>query len=80
MKRQVLFCFAGGLIALAAVLAKVGAAVSVTSATQAGIDCYKVTTSEATYYFDKVGGGFVSIIDKDGSDWVSWHDPATGPG
>jgi hypothetical protein len=38
---------------------------------------YKVTTPSATYLFDRAGGGFSSIIDKDGLDWVSFQKDST---
>jgi len=50
------------------------AEVSISDASRAGKSCYKVTTSTATYYYDKTGGGFVSIVDKAGNDWISWQN------
>ncbi|MDD5676317.1 MAG: hypothetical protein PHC61_19245, partial [Chitinivibrionales bacterium] len=41
--------------------------------TDEGLSCYKITSQSATYYYDKNGGGFSSILDKDGNDWVGWH-------
>lgn len=38
-----------------------------------GGDCYIITTSSATYYLDKAGGGLSSMIDKDGIDWLGFH-------
>jgi hypothetical protein len=43
-----------------------------------GQDTLKITTSRATYFLQKQGGGFASILDNDGHDWVSYH-PADGP-
>jgi putative heme-binding domain-containing protein len=37
------------------------------------MDCYKVETPSATYIYGKRGAGFVSILDKDGRDWVSYR-------
>lgn len=31
-----------------------------------------VNTASATYYYDKAGGGFSRIIDREGNDWVSF--------
>jgi type 1 glutamine amidotransferase len=44
------------------------------------LDCYKVETPTATYLYGKRGAGFVSILDKDGHDWVSYRpgDKARG--
>ncbi len=33
---------------------------------------FKITTPSATYLFDRSGGGFSSIIDKEGLDWISY--------
>lgn len=33
-----------------------------------------ITTPGATYYLDKVGGGLSSMIDKDGIDWLGFHN------
>jgi hypothetical protein len=49
-------------------------AVRVSEATLHGdMDCYKVETATATYFYGKRGAGFASILDKDGRDWVSYH-------
>lgn len=37
------------------------------------IDCFKVETPSATYFYGKRGAGFASVIDKDGRDWVSYR-------
>jgi hypothetical protein len=37
------------------------------------IDCYKVETATATYFYGKRGAGFARILDKDGRDWVSYR-------
>jgi hypothetical protein len=48
------------------------ATVTVTDATDAGLQCFKVQTPAATWYLDKKGGGFSSIVDKNGNDWVGY--------
>lgn len=35
---------------------------------------YIIKTPAATYYLDKVGGGLSSMIDKDGVDWLGFHN------
>ncbi len=40
---------------------------------QNDVDCFKVETPTATYLYGKRGAGFVSILDKDGRDWVSYR-------
>ena len=34
---------------------------------------FKISTPAATYLFDRSGGGFSSIIDKNGLDWISYQ-------
>ena len=38
-----------------------------------GDSAYIITTSSATYFLEKSGGGLSSILDKDGVDWLSFH-------
>jgi len=33
-----------------------------------------ITTPSATYYLDRTGGGLSSMIDKDGVDWLGFHN------
>ena len=40
---------------------------------------YIITTPNAIYFLDKVGGGLSSMIDKDGVDWLGFHN-AKGSG
>jgi hypothetical protein len=42
-----------------------------------GRDCIEVRTPFATFFYDEVGAGFTSIVDRSGHDWVSFSD-ATG--
>jgi hypothetical protein len=37
-----------------------------------GIASLKIETPKATYLYDKAGGGFISMIDSDGNDWISF--------
>jgi putative heme-binding domain-containing protein len=37
------------------------------------MDCFKVETPTATYFYGKRGAGFAGILDKDGRDWVSYR-------
>ncbi len=36
--------------------------------------CFKITTPSAVYFYDKSGGGFASIIDSEGKDWISFSN------
>ena len=38
----------------------------------AGLVSYQIQTNEATYYYHKEGGGFSSLLDKNGNDWISY--------
>ena len=38
-----------------------------------GLDCYMITTASATYYFQKDAGGFSSLLDIEGNDWIGFH-------
>jgi len=42
-----------------------------------GFDAVRVETSSGTYYYTKDGGGFSSIVDEDGNDWVT-HNSTFG--
>ncbi|MHC4508428.1 MAG: LamG domain-containing protein [Planctomycetota bacterium] len=35
--------------------------------------CYEITTATATYYFQKDAGGFSSLLDVEGNDWIGFH-------
>ena len=37
------------------------------------LDCFKIETPTATYVFGKRGAGFVSILDKEGRDWITYR-------
>jgi hypothetical protein len=37
-----------------------------------GMPSLKIETPSITYIYDKAGGGFISMIDKDGKDWISF--------
>ncbi len=55
------------------------AQISVKDDNDEGQDCFKVSTPNVTYYFQKKAGGFSSIVDKDGNDWVGYK-PGGGSG
>ncbi len=39
-----------------------------------GVDCFKIETPYATFFLQKQNGGFSSIIDQNGTDWVNYTD------
>ncbi len=38
-----------------------------------GLDCYMIATANATYYYQKDAGGFSSLLDVEGNDWIGFH-------
>jgi hypothetical protein len=52
-------------------------AVVITDDFDEGIACFKVVTDSATYFYDKAGAGFTSMLDRDGIDWVNFHPQGT---
>ena len=52
---------------------------SVVDQSAGGIECFKIETSNATYFLDKVGAGLSSLVDRDGNDWLGFH-PKKGSG
>jgi hypothetical protein len=44
-----------------------------TGITDETYDSIRIATQNATYYYQKSTGGFSSILDTDGNDWVSWN-------
>lgn len=44
-----------------------------------GGSAYIITTATATYYLEKEGGGLSSMLDRDGVDWLGFHnEPGSG--
>jgi len=39
-----------------------------------GGPAYIISTPIATYYLEKEGGGLSSMLDKDGIDWIGFHN------
>jgi len=39
-----------------------------------GVPSYIITTANATYYLEKEGGGLSSMLDKEGIDWLGFHN------
>ena len=48
------------------------ASVKISETMEQEIPCLKIITSSATYIYDKAGGGFISMFDADGKDWISF--------
>ena len=39
-----------------------------------GVSSYIITTTNATYYLEKKGGGLSSMLDSEGVDWIGFHN------
>ena len=52
-------------------------AVIVTDDIDEGIACFRIETESATYFYDKSGAGFTSILDRDGIDWINFRPEGT---
>jgi hypothetical protein len=39
----------------------------------AGQQCYRITTPNAIFFYQKEAGGFSSILDRDGNDWIGFR-------
>lgn len=45
-----------------------------------GYESYKITCGNVTYYYHKAGGGFASMDDAQGNDWIGYRPlPCSGP-
>ena len=42
-----------------------------------GLNTVRISNDSGTFFYDKDGGGFSSLLDTDGNDWISWN-AATG--
>jgi hypothetical protein len=40
-------------------------------------DCFVITTPTATYYYQKEAGGFSSMLDREGTDWINFKPEKT---
>ncbi len=47
-------------------------AIKMSETVEQGIPVLQIETPSATYIYDKAGGGFMSMIDQDGKDWISF--------
>lgn len=59
-----------------AVMPQLLSAVEITETTYEGREQFLVRTETATWFFDRAGGGFSRLIDRDGQDWIHFSkDP-----
>ncbi|MBI5692314.1 MAG: hypothetical protein HZC55_19705 [Verrucomicrobia bacterium] len=53
--------------------------VTITDAIHEGRAQFRIETARATYFYDRSGGGFSRLIDRDGNDWISFKkEPLSG--
>lgn len=55
------------------------AQVVLTEAIDEGRECFKIVTDTVTYFYDKAGAGFTSLVDRDGHDWIGFHREGAAP-
>lgn len=60
-------------IVLLGVVGQVHAGIDITTAEYEGAEHFVVRTPAATYWYDKAGGGFSRLIDRDGNDWIGFR-------
>jgi hypothetical protein len=51
-------------------------AVTITEDTDEGAACFRIATPAATYLYQKDAGGFSSMVDRDGIDWIGFSPRA----
>lgn len=67
-RRSIYFIFFSLLIFTKASFAQI----KITEAEYEGAPHFVIRTKSATYWYDKAGGGFSRLIDRDGKDWISF--------
>src|SRR5690606_6555565 len=55
-----------------------GEAVIIGEAEYAGRPHFRIVTTGATWFYDRAGGGFARIVDRDGRDWIAFGKTPTG--
>ena len=45
-----------------------------------GQSSYEISTLRGTYYYQKDAGGFSSLLDSDGNDWIGYHQSGGSAG
>ncbi|MFO7671104.1 MAG: VCBS repeat-containing protein [Bacteroidales bacterium] len=56
-------------------------AIKITDIVEQDIQGFKIETPSATYIYDRAGGGFMSMMDQNGRDWIGFKkEDYPGPG
>lgn len=45
-----------------------------------GYQSVRVVTADTEYFYHKPGGGFATLLDANGNDWINWNSAAGGAG
>ncbi|MBD3290474.1 hypothetical protein GF337_16845 [candidate division KSB1 bacterium] len=69
MKSAKLFLIA---LIILIIACKKNTSIQITEEKYNGTEQFKIQTPSATYYLEKEAGGFSSIIDRDGNDWIKF--------
>ena len=72
--KQILFCLFS-LLPLSLL-----AQISITESQDEGMTAFKIVTKSATYFYQVEAGGFSSIVDQYGNDWVNFTTKPKGKG
>lgn len=56
-----------------AVVGPAHAVVSISTAEYEGAEHFVIRTAAATYWYDKAGGGFSRLLDREGNDWIGFR-------
>jgi hypothetical protein len=62
------------LVASSAASAAGSERVLITEAAYEGREQFKIVAAGATWFYDKAGGGFSRLIDREGRDWIGFHE------
>jgi len=58
--------------------AQTGFSITVSETVDETHNAFKIETETITYYYDKAGAGFSSMVDMDGNDWLNYHPTPGG--
>jgi hypothetical protein len=61
------------LLFVSAASARAAEGVAIAEADYEGRAQFKITTPGATYFYDRTGGAFSRLLDRDGRDWIAFH-------
>ena len=67
-------CLVSLFLLLAAAFPGIAGEVEITDSTDEAMDAFRVETPAAVYYYQKEAGGFSSILDPEGADWIGYSN------